>query len=144
MSKLIGPGKTVTLFFAIKLESGEIVDSNFGATPATFTIGDGNMLEGFEQALFGLEEGTEHSLKILPENGFGMPNPSNIHRIPRSQFADMEIEEGLVVSFSDPASGELPGVIRSITDEKVAVDFNHPLSGKGLVFDVKILTVSEG
>ncbi|MFW1677255.1 FKBP-type peptidyl-prolyl cis-trans isomerase [Pontibacter sp. JAM-7] len=143
MSKLIGPGKTVTLFFSIKLEGGELVDSNFGATPATFTIGDGNMLEGFEKALFGLEEGTEHSLKILPENGFGMPNPSNIHRIPRSQFADMEIEEGLVVSFSDPASGELPGIITSIGEDKVAVDFNHPLAGKSLQFDVEIISVAD-
>ena len=64
MSKLIGPGKTVTLHFAIKLEDGQIIDSNFEAEPATFTVGDGNLLEGFEKALvrFGRRDKTD------PEN----------------------------------------------------------------------------
>lgn len=141
MSKLIGPGKTVTLHFAIKLEDGQIVDSNFEADPATFTVGDGNLLEGFEQALFGLEEGTEHALKILPEHGFGMPNPSNVQNIPRKQFDGMELEQGLVVSFADAANGELPGVIAEYDDNMVSVDFNHPLAGKKLDFEVKILKV---
>ncbi|EAR61476.1 FKBP-type peptidyl-prolyl cis-trans isomerase [Neptuniibacter caesariensis] len=141
MSKLIGPGKSVTLHFAIKLEDGQIIDSNFSAEPATFTVGDGNLLEGFEQALFGLEEGAKQTLKILPENGFGMPNPSNIQNLPRSQFDGMELEQGLVISFSDPGNGELPGVIAEFDDKMVSVDFNHPLAGKKLDFEVEILKV---
>ena len=62
MSKLIGPGKTVTLHFAIKLEDGQIVDSNFDKEPAVFTVGDGNLLEGFEKALF-VGTGYETDLK---------------------------------------------------------------------------------
>mgnify|MGYP001025652945 CR=1 FL=1 len=142
MSKLIGPGKTVTLNFAIKLADGQIVDSTFDKEPATFTVGDGNLLEGFEKALFGLEEGTKQTLKILPENGFGMPNPSNIHNVPRSQFKDVELELGLVISFSDAGNGELPGVVSEFDDKMVAVDFNHPLAGKQLDFEVEILKVS--
>ncbi|WP_415902250.1 FKBP-type peptidyl-prolyl cis-trans isomerase [Neptuniibacter sp. QD29_5] len=142
MSKLIGPGKTVTLHFAIKLEDGQIIDSNFEAEPATFTVGDGNLLEGFEKALFGLEEGTKQTLKILPENGFGMSNPSNVQNIPRSQFEGMELEQGLVISFADAGNGELPGVIAEFDDKIVSVDFNHPLAGKKLDFQVEILQVS--
>ncbi|WP_415882694.1 FKBP-type peptidyl-prolyl cis-trans isomerase [Neptuniibacter sp. PT8_73] len=142
MSKLIGPGKTVTLHFAIKLEDGQIIDSNFEAEPATFTVGDGNLLEGFEKALFGLEEGTKQTLKILPENGFGMSNPSNVQNIPRSQFEGMELEQGLVISFADAGNGELPGVIAEFDDKMVSVDFNHPLAGKKLDFQVEILQVS--
>lgn len=143
MSKLIGPGKTVTLHFAIKLEDGQIIDSNFEAEPATFTVGDGNLLEGFEKALFGLEEGMKQTLSILPENGFGMPNPSNIQRVPRSQFDGMELEQGLVISFSDPGNGELPGVIAEFDDKMVSVDFNHPLAGKKIDFEVEILKVTD-
>ncbi|WP_415899419.1 FKBP-type peptidyl-prolyl cis-trans isomerase [Neptuniibacter sp. QD48_11] len=142
MSKLIGPGKTVTLHFAIKLEDGQIIDSNFEAEPATFTVGDGNLLEGFEKALFGLEEGAKQTLKILPENGFGMSNPSNVQNIPRSQFEGMELEQGLVISFADAGNGELPGVIAEFDDKMVSVDFNHPLAGKRLDFQVEILQVS--
>jgi len=142
MSKLIGPGKTVTLHFAIKLEDGQVIDSNFEAEPATFTVGDGNLLEGFEKALFGLEEGAKQTLKILPENGFGMSNPSNVQNIPRSQFDGMELEQGLVISFADAGNGELPGVIAEFDDKMVSVDFNHPLAGKKLDFQVEILQVS--
>jgi len=141
---MIGPGSTVTLHFAIKLEDGQLVDSNFDGKPATFTVGDGNLLEGFEKALFGLFEGSEQSLRILPENGFGQHNPSNIQVVPRKSFDDMALEEGLMVSFADAQGGELPGVIASFDDDKVRVDFNHPLAGKALQFDVKILSVSNG
>ena len=143
MSKLIGPGKTVTLHFAIKLEDGQIVDSNFDKEPATFTVGDGNLLEGFEKALFGLEQGMKQTLRVLPENAFGMPNPSNIQNLTISNFDDMELEQGLVVSFSDPGNGELPGVIAEFDDKMVSVDFNHPLAGKKLDFEVEILEVAD-
>ncbi|MFC6670992.1 FKBP-type peptidyl-prolyl cis-trans isomerase [Marinobacterium aestuariivivens] len=136
----IGPGKTVTLHFAIRLDDGQLVDSNFDDSPATFTVGDGNLLEGFEQALFGLESGAEETLTIAPEKGFGQHNPSNIQRLPRSQFKDMELEPGLVISFEE-SGGEIPGVVAEFDDQVVHVDFNHPLAGKTLLFDVKILQV---
>jgi FKBP-type peptidyl-prolyl cis-trans isomerase SlpA len=69
-----------------------------------------------------------------------MPNPGNIQRLPRSQFKDMELEPGLVVSFQEKG-GELPGVVSSFDDQVVYVDFNHPLAGKTLLFDVKVLHV---
>lgn len=141
---MIGPGSTVTLHFAIKLDDGQLVDSNFEGEPATFTVGDGNIPEGFEKALFGLFEGTEQSIRILPENGFGAHNPSNIQTVPRKSFEGMELEEGLVISFADPQGGELPGVVASFDDARVKVDFNHPLAGKNLQFEVKILKVVNG
>ena len=95
-----------------------------------------------KKRLFGLEEGTKQTLKILPENGFGMSNPSNIQNIPRSQFEGMELEQGLVISFADAGNGELPGVIAEFDDKMVSVDFNHPLAGKKLDFQVEILQVS--
>jgi len=137
---VIGPETTVTLHFEIRLENGEVVDSNFERAPATFTVGDGNMLAGFEAAMFGLKAGDRTILEITPEHGFGMPNPSNIQKIGRESFSGMELEEGLVIAFQD-ASGELPGVIRAFDDVNVEVDFNHPLAGKVLAFEVEILSV---
>ena len=136
----IGPEKTITLHFEIRLPSGDVVDSNFKGQPATFTIGDGNMLAGFEAAIFGLKAGDRETFIITPEHGFGMPNPSNIQKVGRKNFADMELESGLVVGFQD-ASGELPGVVVSFDEKNVAVDFNHPLAGKTLEFEVEILEV---
>lgn len=142
MTTAVGPETTVTLFFEIRLENGDVVDSNFNAKPATFTVGDGNMLVGFEAAMFGLTAGERKVLTIAPEQGFGMPNPSNIHKIDRSQFDGMDLEPGLVVSFQDP-TGELPGVVKSFNDRSVEVDFNHPLSGQSLQFEVEIIDVTQ-
>lgn len=136
----IGPGTRVSLHFAIKLQDGQIIDSNFDAQPASFTFGDGNIPEGFEQAMLGLKAGEHAELTIAPERGFGMHNPSNIQILPRSQFRDMELEPGLIVSFQEPG-GELPGMVTEFNDDKVTVDFNHPLAGKTLIFEVQVEAV---
>ena len=140
----IGPDKEVTLHFALKLANGDVVDSTFDKQPATFKVGDGNLLPGFEVALYGFKAGDKRSLQIEPENAFGQPNPQNVQIMPRSQFADMELSEGLLVIFNDAANAELPGVVKAFDDSQVTVDFNHPLAGKTLTFDVEVLQVMEG
>lgn len=138
----VGPGTQVTLHFAVKLEDGSVVDSTFDKEPATFVVGDQNLLEGFERLLFGLPKGTKDSFDVLPEQGFGEPNPENVQDVPRDAFdEDMELSEGLLVAFADGTDNEMPGVIRSINDDTVTVDFNHPLAGRNLVFDVEILDI---
>ncbi len=137
----IAAATQVTLHFAIKLDNGDVVDSTFDKQPATFKVGDGNLLPGFEQALYGLKAGDKRSLPIAPEQGFGQPNPQNVQVMPRSQFKDMELAEGLLVIFNDAANAELPGMVQSFDDNQVSVDFNHPLAGKALSFEVEILAV---
>lgn len=137
----IGAATQVTLHFAIKLDNGDVVDSTFDKQPATFTVGDGSLLPGFEQALYGLKAGDKRSLPIGPEQGFGQGNPQNIQVMPRAQFADMELSEGLLIIFNDAANAELPGVVKAFDANQVTIDFNHPLAGKDLTFDVEIIDV---
>jgi FKBP-type peptidyl-prolyl cis-trans isomerase SlpA len=137
----IGPDKEVTLHFALKLDNGDVVDSTFDKQPATFKVGDGNLLPGFEQAIYGLKAGDKRSLPIAPEQGFGQGNPQNIQVMPRGQFQDMELSEGLLVIFNDAANAELPGVVKAFDDSQVTIDFNHPLAGKALSFEVEIIEV---
>jgi len=137
----IGQNTEVTLHFALRLENGDTVDSTFDKSPATFKVGDGSLLPGFEAALFGFKAGDKRTLEILPENAFGQPNPQNVQVIPRSQFKDMELSEGLLVIFNDAANTELPGVGKVFDDEQVTIDFNHPLAGKTLTFEVEIKDV---
>ncbi|WP_252272644.1 FKBP-type peptidyl-prolyl cis-trans isomerase [Pseudomonas subflava] len=137
----IGPDKEVTLHFALKLENGDVVDSTFDKQPATFKVGDGNLLPGFEAALYGFKAGDKRSLQIEPEHAFGQPNPQNVQVMPRSQFQDMELSEGLLIIFNDAANTELPGVVKAFDEQQVTIDFNHPLAGKILSFDVEIIEV---
>ncbi|MCY1179023.1 FKBP-type 16 kDa peptidyl-prolyl cis-trans isomerase [compost metagenome] len=137
----IGPDMEVTLHFALHLENGDTVDSTFDKAPATFKVGDGNLLPGFEAALFGFKAGDKRHLQILPENAFGQPNPQNVQVMPRGNFKDMELSEGLLIIFNDAANAELPGVVKFIDDSHVTIDFNHPLAGKPLSFEVEIIEV---
>lgn len=137
----IGPDKEVTLHFALKLDNGDVVDSTFDKQPATFKVGDGNLLPGFESALFGFKAGDKRTLQVLPEQGFGQSNPQNVQVMSRAQFQGMELSEGLLVIFNDAANAELPGVVKDFDEAQVTIDFNHPLAGKTLSFEVEIIEV---
>lgn len=138
----IGPGKRVTLHFSVLLLDGAVVDSTRERSPATFTVGDGNLLPGFEQALFGLKAGDRRSVVLDAVNAFGVRNDGNIQVMRRSLFArDMRLEPGVVVSFADRSKAELPGVVIAVDDSEVTVDFNHPLAGRDLTFQVEIINV---
>ncbi|EPB99997.1 peptidyl-prolyl cis-trans isomerase [Litchfieldella anticariensis FP35 = DSM 16096] len=137
----IGEGMEVTLHFTLKLEDGTVVDSTRDKEPATFQVGDGNLPPGFEFPLEGLTDGDSGRYEILPEHAFGQHNPQNVQLLKREDFEDIELEVGTVMSFADPAGGELPGVIASIEDDHVEVDFNHPLAGRTLTFEVEVISV---
>lgn len=132
----------ITLHFALKLVGGGTVDSNFGGDAATFTFGDGSLLPTFERRLVGLRRGDRRQFVMPPEDAFGQHNPNNVQHFKRSAFAaDMELQEGLVISFADAANTELPGVVKAVDADDVTVDFNHPLAGQSLIFEVEIVDV---
>ena len=138
----IEQGKKVTLNFALSLDDGQIVDSTFDKKPATLVMGDGNLPDGFESFLMGLEAGAKETFHVPPEKAFSQANPNNVQSMKPSDFsADMDLEVGMIISFADANKNELPGVIQSIDEQTVMVDFNHPLAGKSLDFKVEILNV---
>ena len=140
--KTIGDNSQVTMHFALRLDDGNEVDNIFGGEPATFVMGDGNVLPGFEMPLRGLEAGAHQTFTIPPEQAFGNPNPVNIQKLERKYFSeDEELSVGLMMTFSDAAGNEVPGMVRSFDDDWVTVDFNHPLSGRTLLFEVHIIAV---
>jgi FKBP-type peptidyl-prolyl cis-trans isomerase SlpA len=135
----VSEGTRVFLNFSVSLEDGSEVDTNFGGDPVDFAIGDGSLLPGFERRIFGMSAGERQMFKVPPEDAFGQPNDNNVQQLPRGQFDDdIELEIGLVFSFADAGGGELPGMIISFDDEEVTVDFNHPLAGRTILFDVLV------
>ena len=139
----IGPGTRVTLHFSIHLASGEEVDTTRRGKPAVFTVGDGNLPSGFEKAIHGLRQGDDERIPIAPADGFGLRKKANIRTLPRADFPNAEdLVPGMMIAFAAAGStGELPGVVTSASADTVIVDFNHPLAGRELVFDVTILKV---
>lgn len=141
---MINTGSQVVFHFSIKLSDGSIADSTkVSGKPAKLVMGDGSLTPGFEACLLGLESGQEASFTLPPEQAFGMPNPDNIYYVERDKFgADVTPEEGAIIAFTQPDGSELPGVVRSVAGQSVTVDFNHPLAGQTLTFDVEIIEVT--
>ena len=141
MAITIEQGTKVTMSFSLALENGELIDSNFDTEPATFVLGDGNLLPGFEIPLQGLKAGDQGEFIISPENAFGQRNPENIQQLGRDNFDQESLNVGDVFSFQN-GEGELPGVVIEVGDNLVRVDFNHPLAGRNIIFKVNIIEVS--
>jgi FKBP-type peptidyl-prolyl cis-trans isomerase SlpA len=139
MDLSVDDGTRVFVNFSLTLEDGSEVDSNYGLEPVSFAMGDGNLLPGFEKLLLGMRPGERKLFTVPPEDAFGQPNENNVQRVPRADFDDgIELELGLVCSFADAAGGEVPGMIVGFDDEIVTVDFNHPLAGRSILFDVHV------
>ena len=140
----IREGSRITLHFALLLQSGEEIDTTRRGQPATLTLGDGNLLPGFEAVLIGMQEGDDAQITVAAADAFGERNPANVQVMPKDRFtdfgSDQTLEPGLMISFQ-AADGELPGVVTDVYAETVKIDFNHPLSGNDIVFDVSILNV---
>ena len=138
-------GSRISLHFALLMPSGEEIDTTRRGKPAELTLGDGNLLPGFETALVGLSAGDDAQLIVPAEQAFGERVEANVRLLAKTLFADFTSEEplepGLVVSFQAP-DGELPGVVKAVYEDTVQVDFNHPLSGSDITFDVSILSVA--
>ncbi|WP_372988211.1 FKBP-type peptidyl-prolyl cis-trans isomerase [Marinobacter sp.] len=138
----VDKGTRVKLHFALKIKDGDVVDSTFDKDPATLEIGDENLPENFEALMMGMKAGDRQTFAVSPEKAFGQHNPNNLQTFKRHEFsADMVLEPGVVVSFADARQQELPGVISRVEGDEVEVDFNHPLAGRTLEFEVEILDV---
>lgn len=140
---IIGDNSEVILHFDLKLEDGSAADSTrVNNKPAKMVMGDGSLTKNFEDCLRGLTIGDKKAFKLTADDAFGMPNPDNIYHVDRTKFtADTPVEEGMIIAFAQPDGSELPGVIRSVAGHSVTVDFNHPLAGQDVTFDVEIIDV---
>ncbi|MFA9204113.1 MAG: peptidylprolyl isomerase [Flavobacteriales bacterium] len=138
----IAQGSQVSLHFSVSLENGMEIDNTRSRTePVSLTIGDGNLLEGFEKALLGLRAGDRRTVHLPPEDAFGPWNPDNIQTFDTVKFgARPELNQ--VVEFEDKAKTTLAGVVKSVNDDVTEVDFNHPLAGRNVVFEVEIARVT--
>lgn len=138
----IGPGCAVTMHFSLRFRDGFVADASEPGQPLTFVMGDGSMVQGLELAIFGLKAGDTQTVELDPLHAFGFSDPENIHSMPRSEFApELPLDVGTVIAFSTPSGEEIPGMIKEVKDDVVIVDFNHPLAGHDVIFEVEIVEI---
>jgi FKBP-type peptidyl-prolyl cis-trans isomerase SlpA len=138
----IQPGSQVRMHLKITLPNGTVAEDTFSEEPLEFTMNDGTLIPSLELALYGLREGQIQTLELQPEQAFGLSDPNNVHQLPRSQFPDdMQLEPGQIIGFESEQGEELPGVIQSVDNDTVTVDFNHPLAGKTIILHTEVLSI---
>lgn len=142
MSKTIQAGSRIRWRYKLFLADGYLVETSEDPDGDILQLGQGEMHSNIENALIGLPEGEQTRLILLVSEAFGMPDDDAIQWLPRDRFpAEMVLEEKQIISFALPSGQEIPGKILQITDDGVQVDFNHPLAGHNISFELEILAI---
>ncbi|MGX8941328.1 FKBP-type peptidyl-prolyl cis-trans isomerase [Symbiopectobacterium sp. Eva_TO] len=143
MTQSVQNTSAVLLHFVLTLEDGSVAESTRErGKPALFRLGDESLSPALEQQLLGLRRGDKHCFTLPPESAFGPSNPDLIQFFLRRDFAETGVPDvGTIMLFSGVAGNDMPGVIREVAEESIMVDFNHPLAGHHVSFDVEVMDI---
>lgn len=135
-------GDCVKIHYTGKLEDDTVFDSSVNRAPLQFTLGEGKIIPGFEKAIIGMNPGESKTVKIPYDEAYGPHRPELIAEIERSRFPeDMKLEVGKEIKLRQPNGRVVAVKIINITEAKVTLDANHPLAGKELSFDIKLVDI---
>lgn len=137
---MIENNQVVSMEYEVKEEgTNEILDSNIGGKPLEFIMGAGEIIKGLEEAVAQMSVGDKQEVIIAPVNAYGEYNSDYVQEVPRDQFVGIDLQQGMTL-FGQGENGETVQVIvKDFNNEVVIVDYNHPLAGKTLHFNVMIL-----
>ncbi len=138
---MIQKGQQVFLEYSVFLEDGKVVDSNVGETPLVFNLGMHQILPALEDAVGDLNKGDSKRVTLAPENAYGSVDPSAFKDVDSSAIPEELRYEGAILGVQDDQGNQYRIRIHSIDGEKAVIDFNHPLAGKTLTFEMKVVDV---
>jgi peptidylprolyl isomerase len=136
-------GDSVKVHYKGKLTTGEQFDSSEGRSPLAFTVGAGQMIKGFDDAIPGMAIGEKKTITIAPENAYGEKNMEAIIEFPKSNIPeDMKLMPGMKLQLQNQEGQPIPVVVTEVKDDIVVLDANHELAGKELIFDIELVEIS--
>jgi peptidylprolyl isomerase len=136
-------GDTVRVHYRGKLQDGSVFDETFDHEPLRFTIGGGQLIPGFEEAVVGMEPGDSKTAELPVEKAFGPYLEERVVEVPKNKFArwDPQPLVGERVPILQPDGSPIDVIVTEVTESKVTVDFNHPFAGQDLTIDIKLLEI---
>ncbi len=136
-------GDVVKVHYKGTLNSGEQFDSSEGRAPLEFTVGAGQMIAGFDEAIPGMAVGEKKTIAIAPEKAYGQKNEEAIIEFPKANIpANMKLEPGMKLQLRNEAGQPVPVIVTEIKEEIVMLDANHHLAGKELIFDIELVEIA--
>ncbi len=143
-SMSISEGKTISMEYTLTLEDKKVLDTNVGGEPLNFTQGSHQIIPGLETALEGMKVGESKQVTVEPEQGYGLVNPQAMQEVPIDQIPPDARKVGVRLQGQDAQGRTVHPIVTEVKEQVVMLDFNHPLAGKKLFFDVKILDIQPG
>ena len=136
-------GDTVRVHYRGKLQDESVFDETFDHEPLRFTIGGGQLIRGFEEALVGMEPGDSKTTELPVEKAFGPYLEERVVEVPKTKFAhwDSQPVVGERVPIPQPDRSPIDVIVTEVTESKVTLDFNHPFAGQDLTIDIKLLDI---
>ena len=138
---MITKGSVVRFEYTVSDENGAVLQSNRGKEPVTYTHGQQEIIPGLEKALSKMSVNEEKSIRVQPDEGYGQVDPKGFKEVPKSDLPVSDPQVGTPLNARGPQGEELLIHIREVKRNTVILDFNHPLAGKTLNFDVKVVGV---
>ena len=131
-------GSKVKVHYEGKLEDGTLFDSSKGREPLEFEAGSGTVIKGFDNAVIGMKKGEEKEFKIKSEDAYGERKEDLFREVPKEKLGGIDAKKGMMLQMQTPDGQALPVMVSEVKDNSVMIDFNHPLAGKNLVFNIKV------
>lgn len=137
-------GDVVKVHYTGKLVNGEQFDSSVGREPLEFTVGAGQMIKGFDDAMPGMNLGEKKTINIAPEDAYGPRSEEAIIEFPKENVpADMVLEPGMPLTLSNQAGQPVPVIVVEVKEDIIILDANHFLAGQELIFDIELVEIAE-
>lgn len=142
MTERVKADSLVTLHYRLATGDDQVVVSTFDGTPATLQLGSGELVPTLEACLEGLPVGENHTFLLEPEQAFGPHNPDLMQRLARRDLpGDGNVELNSMIEFAGPQGMRLTGLVRELDTDSALIDFNHPLAGRDVRFEVEIVGI---
>ena len=140
MAETVSKGKVVSLEYTLKLEDNQVVDSTEGKVPLTYMQGANEIIPGLESAVEGMTLGQAKHVVVAPSQGYGDRNLNAFQEIPKGKVPK-DVRVGTRLHGKDKAGQDVRPIVIEVKDDTVLLDFNHPLAGKTLFFDLKVVNI---
>jgi len=138
---VIKDGMLVSLQYTLSGEDGKMIESNQGKEPLRYVQGQHNMIPGLERELTGMKVGEQKHVVVKPEDGYGLVDPRAVQEVSKDRVPPEGQKVGAILTARNPQGMPIPVRVVEVKEKTVVLDFNHPMAGKTLVFDVKVLDI---
>ncbi|MFQ5963980.1 MAG: peptidylprolyl isomerase [Candidatus Scalinduaceae bacterium] len=139
----VSSGKEVSIEYTLKLEDNAVIDTNVGSKAFSYVHGSNQIIPGLQKALEGMKVGDSKQVTVKPEEGYGNVNQEAISEVNKEQIPQDALKIGVQIQGQDASGRVVHALVVEIKENTVVLDFNHPLAGKTLYFDVKVLNIRE-